>query len=64
MLRCAVNVQHRMVRVWREDQRKAMLAHFDMRIVMRVRSGDVNPRQINADVRHVLTVAEEGRETR
>ena len=64
LLRCAVNIQHGMLGVRREEQRKAMLAHVDMRIVMRVRAGDVNARQINADVRHVFTVAEERRQTR
>jgi hypothetical protein len=29
-----------------------------MRIVVGVRPGDVNARQVNADVRHVFTVAE------
>ena len=58
LLRCAVNIQHRMIRVRCKEQREAMSAHFDMRILVGVRPGDVNAWQINADVRHVITVAE------
>jgi len=49
----AVNVKHRQGSVPREEQRKTILRHFDVRITMRVRSGEVNTRQVDFDIRHV-----------
>ena len=64
LLRRSIDIQHRMVRIRREEQREAVCANFEMCVVVRVRAGDVEARQINADVRHLFTVAEEVRETR
>jgi hypothetical protein len=41
-----------------------MWTDFNVGVVVRVRAGDVDARQIDADIRHVFTVAEEVCETR
>jgi hypothetical protein len=64
LLRRSIDIQQRIVRIGRHEQRKAMLTDFDMGIVVCIRTGHVDARQINSDVRHVLTVAEEVYETR
>jgi hypothetical protein len=59
LLRRSIDVQHRILRVRREEQREAMLADLDMGIVVGVRACDMDAREINADVRHLFTVSEE-----
>jgi hypothetical protein len=59
LLRRSIDVQHRVLRVGREEQRETMLAYVDMGIVVGVRACDMDAREINADVRHLFTVSEE-----
>src|SRR2546423_12239413 len=41
LLRRSIDIQHRMVRIRREEQREAGCANFEMCVVVRVRAGDV-----------------------
>ena len=59
LLRRPVDVQRRVFRIRREEQREAVLANLDVGVVVRVRTGHVDGRQIDSDVRHVFTVSDE-----
>src|SRR4051812_35256743 len=48
LLRRSLDIQHRILRIRREEQREAMLAHFDVRVAVRVRARDVDAWKIDS----------------
>jgi hypothetical protein len=53
LLRRSIDIQHRIFRVGREEQRKTVRTHLDMRVAVRVGARDMDAWEIDSHIRHV-----------